>query len=116
MSEQIKATRIKKETARLNKIYKALPAEQKKLAAGLIERASYLRVALEDLEKDLDLNGFVEFFTQSEKLEPYERERPSARLYANYIAKYTSIHRQLAALLDNQGAAGIVGSDDFDKF
>lgn len=47
---------------------------------GIIRWAAFMRVTLEDMEKDLDENGFTELFSQSEKLEPYERERPLARL------------------------------------
>ena len=31
---------------------------------GLIQRAAYLRITLEDFEVDLDENGFVEMFRQ----------------------------------------------------
>jgi hypothetical protein len=109
-----KESRIKRELSRLRKIYKGLPEDQKKLSAGLIERAAYLRVSLEDLEEDMDQNGYVELFTQSERLEPYERERPAARLYANLVAKYAAIHKQLSNLLADKPDVSPV--DDFESF
>ena len=58
-----------------------------------------MRVTLEDYEKDLDENGYVEKFTQSEKMEPYERERPVARLYNTMNKNYQSIIKQLTDLI-----------------
>ena len=43
-----KDTRIKKEKKRLTNIYKDLPEKKKSIAEGLIDRASYIRVEMED--------------------------------------------------------------------
>lgn len=67
-----------------------------KLYDGLILRAAFMRVTLEDFEEDLNANGSVEMFSQSEKAEPYERERPVARLYNTMNKNYQSIMKQLA--------------------
>lgn len=109
-----KEIRIKKEISRLKKIYKELPPGKKKLSAGLIERAAYIKVSLEDLEVDLNENGFVALFTQSDRLDPYERERPAARLYANLVARYAAIHKQLTGLLSEK--EGFPATDDFETF
>ena len=109
-----KQTRIKREIKRLNKIYKGLPDNQKELAIGLIERSAYLRVSLEDLEQDLDKNGYVELFSQSPNLEPYQRESPVARIYANLLAKYSNIHKQLSGLLEDKAERLL--DDEFEKF
>ena len=58
-----------------------------------------MRVTLEDMEQDLDDNGFVEMFSQSEKTDPYERERPVARLYNTMNKNYQSIIKQLSDLV-----------------
>ena len=55
-----------------------------------------MRVTLEDMEQDLDQNGYVEMFTQSERTDPYERERPVARLYNTMNKNYQSIMKQLS--------------------
>lgn len=68
-----KDKRISKEERRLRRQFKNIPAEMKGLADGLIRRAAYMRVTLEDYEKDIDENGYVELFTQSEKVDPYEK-------------------------------------------
>lgn len=90
---------IKREISRLNKLYSNLSPSKKKAAAGLIERAAYAIITLKEYEKDLDLNGSVELFTQSLTTPPYERERPVARLYTNLLGKYISIQKALNDLL-----------------
>ncbi|QCV56269.1 hypothetical protein [Thermoactinomyces vulgaris] len=97
--ELTKDERISKEERRLRRSYKDLPKDKKQVVDGLIRRAAYMRVTLEDMEVDLDKNGFVEMFTQSEKMEPYERERPVARLYNTMNKNYQSIIKQLSDLL-----------------
>jgi hypothetical protein len=97
--ELTKAERIKKEELRLRKSYRNLTDEAMKVADGLIRRAAYMRVTLEDYEADLDEGGYVEMFSQSPNTEPYERERPVARLYTTMNKNYQSMIKQLTDLL-----------------
>lgn len=97
-----KAERILKETRRLRKIYRNIDKDNKAIIEGLIPRAAYMRIQLEDYEEDLNKNGYTEMFTQSEKTEPYERERPVARLYNTMNANYQKIIKQLSDLLPKQ--------------
>lgn len=94
-----KDDRIKKEERKLKRLYKDVPKDTKTLIDGLIQRAAYMRIILEDYEADIDENGYVEMFTQSEKTEPYERERPVVRLYNTMNKNYQSIIKQLSDLL-----------------
>lgn len=98
-AEKTKEERIRAEKNRLVRIYKEISKENKSIIDGLINRAAFMRVTLEDMEKDLDDKGFVEEFSQSEKLEPYDRERPVARLYNTMNKNYQSIIKQLSDLL-----------------
>lgn len=100
--EITKDVRIKKEISRLNSICKNLEQNKKKMAEGIIKRAAYMKITLEDYEKDLDDNGYVELFSQSEKQEPYERERPVARLYNTMNKNYQSICKQIADMLPTE--------------
>jgi hypothetical protein len=94
-----KQKRIKKEYNRIKKVYKDMPPDVKTTVDSLIHRAAFMRVSLEDMEADIDERGFVEFFSQSEKTEPYERERPVARLYNTLNKNYQSIMKQLSDLV-----------------
>ncbi len=91
--------RIKKEERRLKRIYKNIDKDNKAIIDGLIKRAAYMLVTLEDWEKDISENGYYEMFTQSLNTPPYERERPVARLYNTMNKNYQSIIKQLSDLV-----------------
>jgi hypothetical protein len=97
--ELSKDERIKKEVNRLKGIYKNIDKDNKAIIEGLIQRAAYMRITLEEWEKDIAINGYCEMFTQSEKTDPYERERPVARLYNTMNKNYQSIIKQLSDLV-----------------
>lgn len=107
-----KDKRIKKEENRLKKIYKNIEYNKKDTVIGLIQRLAYLRVTLEDFEKDLDQNGFTELFQQGEKQSPYERKRPVADLYNTMNTSYQKGIKQLTDLLPKE----IKVSDEDDGF
>lgn len=86
------------EIKRLTKIYKNLPPNQFAVAQGLIVQAARLRVRLNQLWKEIQENGETELFSQSEKTDPYERERPAARLFTATDKNYQSIIKQLNEL------------------
>ncbi len=107
--------RILKEERRLMKIYKNIDTDKKGIIDGLIQRAAYMRITLEDWEKDIMKNGCIEMFTQSEKTDPYERERPVARLYNTMNKNYQSIIKQLTDLMPKE--VKVVEEDDgFNEF
>jgi hypothetical protein len=97
--EMAKDDRIKKEESRLRRIYKKIDKDNKAIIDGLIQRAAYMRITLEDWEEDINERGYIEMFTQSEKTEPYERERPVIRLYNTMNKNYQSIIKQLSDLV-----------------
>ena len=112
--ETTKDERIKKEVRRLNRIYKDIDKDNKAIIDGLIQRAAYMRVTLEDWEEDIIENGVTEMFTQSEKTEPYERERPVARLYNTMNGNYQKIIKQLSDLVPKE--VKVVEDDGFKDF
>lgn len=95
--KQIQA-REKKEIRRLNEIYQDLPSNQFAVAQGLIIQAARLRIRLDQLWEDIQEHGETEQFTQSEKTEPYERERPAARLFTATDKNYQAIIKQVNEL------------------
>lgn len=112
--EMSKAERIYKEEKRLRRNYKNLQRDKFAVVDGLIRRAAYMRVQLEDMEADLDAGGYVEMFTQSDKTEPYERERPVARLYNSVNKNYQTVIKQLIDLLPKEEKKEV--DDGFEGF
>jgi uncharacterized protein YicC (UPF0701 family) len=108
--------RILKEVRRLNRIYKNIDKDNKAIIEGLIRRAAYMQVTLEDWEEDIIKNGCTEMFTQSINTPPYERERPVARLYNTMNANYQKIIKQLSDLVPKEAPAKGVEDDGFADF
>ena len=87
------------EIERLTEIYRELPPKQFALAKGLIIQAARLRVRLDKLWAELQEKGETEWFTQSDKTDPYERERPASRTFTATDKSYQSIIKQLNDML-----------------
>ena len=90
------------EVARLRKLYEALPPKPLALAEGLIIQAARLRVRLDKLWAELQEKGETEWFTQSDKTDPYERERPASRTFTATDNSYQSIIKQLNDMLPSE--------------
>lgn len=89
----------RREYNRLKKLYRKLPQSQRAVAEGLITQAARLRVRLDELNADIKINGLTELFSQSEKTEPYERERPASAIFAKLDKNYQAIIKQLNDML-----------------
>ena len=98
-----KDKRISAEKRRLTRLYKNLEENKKAVAAGLIERAAFMRVELEDMEADLKENGWTDLFQQG-TAPAYERARPLSQSYQTLNSNYQKIIKQLSDLLpDTKG-------------
>lgn len=93
---------VKKEKMRLQKLYKDIPEKQKKLTEGLIVQAARLRILLDEMWVDITENGDYDLFSQSEKQDPYERERPVAKMYNSRNDSYCRILKQLSDILPEE--------------
>ncbi len=100
------------EIKRLQQIYAELPPKMLALAQGLIVQAARIRVKLDVLNADLQENGLTELFQQSDKVEPYTRERPEAALFVKLDKNYQAIIRQLQDMVPAEAPE----SDALDAF
>ena len=107
--------RINKDIRNLNRIFKNLDDEVRKIADGIIKRVAFMKVTLEDLERDLNENGYTEKFTQSADVEAYDRKRPAVEIYNTTIKNYLSACRQLQDLLPKPSENG-KREDEFDAY
>lgn len=101
----------KSEIMRLKKVYQNMEPNQLKVVDGLIVEAARLRVRLDYLWAYLQEYGETEQFTQSEKTEPYDRERPQSRTYTATNKSYQAIIKQLSDL-----CPPAEDEDDLDEF
>lgn len=113
----LKKSRVTKEENRLKAIYAKLNKDIRSVAEGLVRRAAYMRITLEDYEKDIDSGGSVEMFKQTENAPTYERVRPVAQLYNTLNKNYQSISKQLTDLLPKEDPLiNTEANDGFDDF
>lgn len=115
IKEKGRDRRVKAEIKRLTGLFEDIDENKKSCIDGLIKRASFMRVTLEDYEEDIRISGSTEKFTQSPLTPPYERERPVIRLYNTMNKNYQSIMKQLADALPEPLKSGRE-ADDFDDF
>lgn len=116
MAKRTKINRIKAEKARLEDLFLEIKGEKKAVTEGLIERASFMRVELEEMEIDIRENGYTEEFSQGNQ-EPYDRLRPIVNAYNTMNANYQKIIRQLTDLLPKDPPADPEGGGDgFENF
>ena len=97
------------EVERLTEIYQGLPPKQFALAVGLIAEAARLRVRLDKLWAELEEKGETEWFTQSDKTDPYERERPASRTFTATDKSYQSIIKQLNDMIPKEAETSAGG-------
>lgn len=109
-----KVRTVESEVKRLTELYQELPPKKFALAEGLIVQAARLRVRLDTLWREIEANGDIEFFTQSkEKSDPYERERPCAKVFTATDKNYQAIIKQLDNMLPPEAAEGF--AEKFNK-
>ena len=103
--KQNRVKRINLEVKRLTEVFDKLPADKRKTSLGLINRAGFLLVSLEDYEDDINTNGSVDLFQQSEAVPAYERARPVVQQYNSANKLYQTIIKQLADMLPDRSEA-----------
>lgn len=106
--------KIEEEIKRLTKIFRGLELKKKNTTVGLIERAAFMRIKLKELEEDINVYGFTEWFSQGEQ-EPYKRQRPESTIYCSMNTSYQKIIKQLTDLLPKEELKKSE-SDGFDDF
>ena len=101
MNKEEKEKKIRNEIDRLSRNYAGINGKKRAVIRGLIQRAAFMRISLNELENDLNANGFTELFSQGNQ-EPYTRQRPEANLYSTMNANYQKIIKQLTDLLPKE--------------
>lgn len=95
--EKTKEQRIKQEITRLRGVYKELDENKKKIIFPLIQKAAFMHVELEELQKHLAENGFTEEYQNGENQHGRKRS-PEADVYIALTKNYTAINKQLTEL------------------
>lgn len=95
--EKTKEERIKSENTRLKGIFKELDENKKKIVLPLIQKAAFMHVELEELQKIIEVNGCVEEY-QNGANQYGKKKSAEADVYNTMIKNYTAIIKTLTDL------------------
>lgn len=89
-----KKKRVAREQKRLQKIFSSLDGNKLQLAMRLIERASFLKIEIEDLEKHLQEHGWIDVYQNGDTQFGFKKS-PQNETIINLSKQYTTIISKL---------------------
>ena len=96
--ELTKEEQIKKEQRRLRGIFKDLDANKKKLVTPLIDKAAFMSIELDELQKILEHDGWISEYKNGENQYGTKRS-PEADTYIALSKNYAAVIKQLVDLV-----------------
>lgn len=107
-----KNKKIKKELAKLNKIYKDIDGDKKKVAENLIQNAAFMSVSLKEIQEAINIKGYTEEYQNGEHQKGIKKA-PEVEIYNTMIKNYTNVIKQLLDLLPKGTGIEDDGFEDF---
>lgn len=93
-TEKTKEQRIKSENTRLKGIFKDLDENKKKIVTPLIQKAAFMHVELEELQKTIEEDGCVCEYKNGAN-QYGTKKSPEVDVYNTMIKNYTAIIKTL---------------------
>lgn len=97
-AEKSKEQKIKTEKTRLKGIFKELDENKKKLVTPLIEKAAFMSIELDELQKQIEENGWTSEYKNGEN-QYGTKKSPEAETYIALSKNYAAIIKQLTDLV-----------------
>ena len=98
MAMTAKEKKIKKETKRLQEVFKDLDPNKLKTVDALIARAAYITVSLQELEEQLNRDGWVEEYNNG-RLQSGMKKSAAAEVHISLTKNLNAIMKQLLDLV-----------------
>lgn len=114
MEKKEKDRLIKSDESGLKRMFTNLDPKKQQLAYRLCAKAAYIKVSLDELQEDIDKNGYYEKFSQGKDQEPYDRRRPVVDTFNSLTTNYQRYMKQLAEMIPKQVVAE--KGDGFEEF
>lgn len=108
-----KTKRIKKEIARLNRLFREIDEKKKKLVHTTIEDVAFMTVTMQDLREEIVRDGTTATYKNGEN-QYGTKQSPAAQLYLQMSQKQTQAMRILVDCLPKKEIPK--KEDDFDDF
>ena len=96
---------------RLRDVAKQCEPNKQVLASNLINEITFMKGELADLRADIRENGATEFYVNGKQ--QLERIRPAMQVYTTLVARYSTLTKQLLAIIPKEVADQ---GDEFDEF
>jgi hypothetical protein len=93
-----KEKKIRKETRRLLKVFEGLEPNKLETVAALIDRAAYITVSLQELEVQLNHDGWVEEYNNG-RLQSGLKKSAAAEVHISLTKNLNAIMKQLLDLV-----------------
>lgn len=93
-TEKTKEQRIKQEISKINKVFKELDENKKKIVTPLIQKAAFMHVELEELQKTIEVEGCVDEY-QNGANQWGKKKSAEVDVYNTMIKNYTAIIKTL---------------------
>ena len=98
MAKATKETRIRRERARLQEIFRDLEQNKLDTCRALIDRAAFITVSLQDLEELLNVTGWVEPYQNGEN-QSGMKKAAAADVHISLTKNLNAIMKQLLDLV-----------------
>ena len=98
MAMTAKEKKIKKETKRLLEVFQDLEPNKLKTVDALIARAAYITVSLQELEEQLNRDGWVEEYNNG-RLQSGMKKSAAAEVHISLTKNLNAIMKQLLDLV-----------------
>lgn len=96
--EKTKEQRIKAEISKLNKVFKELDENKKKIVTPLIEKAAFMSIELDDLQETIEQEGWTSEYKNGEN-QYGTKKSPEAETYIALSKNYAAVIKQLTELV-----------------
>ena len=107
--------RRKKEHAKLTKQFQYIDERKKKIVEKLIQNASFMAVALEDVQDMIDKNGYISEYKNGEN-QYGTKKSPEVETYNQLLSNYMKAIKQLTDLLPDNVAVKDNDLDEINAF
>lgn len=96
-TEKTKEQRVKSEISKISKIFKELDENKKKIVTPLIEKAAFMNVELEELQKVIEVEGCVDEY-QNGANQWGKKKSAEVDVYNTMVKNFTAIIKTLTDL------------------
>lgn len=110
-----KSRQIKREVARLKRLFKEIDENKKKLVFATIEDVAFMSVTMQELRENIVRNGTTASYKNGENQYGI-KQSPDAQLYLQMSQKQTQAMKILVDCLPKTEKPKTVQEDDFDDF